>query len=383
MNRKNELRTFEGSVALVVAAACWGFAFVFSVQGSQTMSFWFFNATRFTLASVSLLPFAVWSFIKNHKIVIPDENRRMRVNSGAFHVPVISLSDLQRKGSFLYRVLIYCVCGVLLFVASTIQQLGLEVSKQAAHAGFISSLYIIAVPILARIFLHKRTSLFTMIGILVAIIGFYFLSIPAGAGFSRMDPVDLIFLASATLFGAHIVVLDANVHHVDSMMLSFVQSLVVAILSWIGAAFDGSINMTAATHGWVSIAYTGIVSVGVAYTLQIFGQRFVQPAQASILMSLESLFSAVGGILILHEFMSGRAIFGSSLIFVGTLLSQIPVENLRLRRNRLESTGNTADFAPVDEDDPAPLPLPDGAQVPGAESEDKTVETAPSQSATL
>ncbi|MBF1675339.1 MAG: DMT family transporter, partial [Scardovia wiggsiae] len=255
-------------------------------------------------------------------------------HTASLRIPVIALSDIKKPGSFLYRILIYCVCGIFLFSASTVQQLGVEISKQAAHAGFIAALYIIAVPILARIFLKKKTSVTAMTGIIIAIIGFYFLSIYGKSGLSGIDFSDLIFLASATLFGAHIIIIDANIRHVDTMMLSFVQSLIVAVLSWIAAAWDGSINMQAAAHGWVSIAYTGIVAVGVAYTLQIVGQMYVQPAQASILMSLESLFSAVGGVFILHETMTGPAIFGSILIFCGTVLSQIPFENIRLHRNR-------------------------------------------------
>ncbi|MFD1060497.1 DMT family transporter [Scardovia wiggsiae] len=369
MRNVSQHHTIEGSLALVMAAACWGFAFVFSVEGSDTMSFWFFNATRFTLASLSLLPFAVWSFIRRHNLIARRHERAEKIlqsldqadgpagkekpsgkgvrrnrglsktgkahrHTASLRIPVIALSDIKKPGSFLYRILIYCVCGVFLFSASTVQQLGVEISKQAAHAGFIAALYIIAVPILARIFLKKKTSVTAITGIIIAIIGFYFLSIYGKSGLSGIDFSDLIFLASATLFGAHIIIIDANIRHVDTMMLSFVQSLIVAVLSWIAAAWDGSINMQAAVHGWVSIAYTGIVAVGVAYTLQIVGQMYVQPAQASILMSLESLFSAVGGVFILHETMTGPAIFGSILIFCGTVLSQIPFENIRLHRNR-------------------------------------------------
>lgn len=345
MSSKSQVRAVEGSLALVLAALCWGFAFVFSVKGSETMSFWFFNAVRFTLASISLLPFAVWSFIHNHRLgpgrhEIAEKRfsllERAKRPSGSRRnrILVFSLSDLRKPGTLLNRILIYILCGIFLFLASSVQQLGLEISKQAAHAGFIASLYIVVVPILARIFLRKRTSFVTVSGIFLAIIGFYFLSIPVHGGFSSINPADLIYLISATLFAAHIILIDANVHRVDTMVLSFVQSAIVALLSWIAAAVDGSINMAAAWNGWMSVFYTGVISVGVAYTLQIFGQLYVPPAQASILMSLESLFSALGGVLILHETMSSRAIFGSSLIFLGTLVSQIPIENIRLRINR-------------------------------------------------
>lgn len=345
MSSKSQVRAVEGSLALVLAALCWGFAFVFSVKGSETMSFWFFNAVRFTLASISLLPFAVWSFIHNHRLgpgrhEIAEKRfsllERAKRPSGSRrnHILVFSLSDLRKPGTLLNRILIYILCGIFLFLASSVQQLGLEISKQAAHAGFIASLYIVVVPILARIFLRKRTSFVTVSGIFLAIIGSYFLSIPVHGGFSSINPTDLIYLISATLFAAHIILIDANVHRVDTMVLSFVQSAIVALLSWIAAAVDGSINMAAAWNGWMSVFYTGVISVGVAYTLQIFGQLYVPPAQASILMSLESLFSALGGVLILHETMSSRAIFGSSLIFLGTLVSQIPIENIRLRINR-------------------------------------------------
>ena len=329
MSSKSQVRAVEGSLALVLAALCWGFAFVFSVKGSETMSFWFFNAVRFTLASISLLPFAVWSFIHNHRL----GPGRHEIAEKRFSL-LFSLSDLRKPGTLLNRILIYILCGIFLFLASSVQQLGLEISKQAAHAGFIASLYIVVVPILARIFLRKRTSFVTVSGIFLAIIGFYFLSIPVHGGFSSINPADLIYLISATLFAAHIILIDANVHRVDTMVLSFVQSAIVALLSWIAAAVDGSINMAAAWNEWMSVFYTGVISVGVAYTLQIFGQLYVPPAQASILMSLESLFSALGGVLILHETMSSRAIFGSSLIFLGTLVSQIPIENIRLRINR-------------------------------------------------
>lgn len=230
-----------------------------------------------------------------------------------------------------HPVVVGVVCGVFLFVASTLQQYGILYGRSAGRAGFITSLYIVMVPLLAFVFLHRRVHIVTLISVAVAVVGFYFLCITDG--FGSLTLADWLLLFTAVLFAAHILVIDTLGINVDALVLSIGQFATTAILSWVGSLIEGSVNWSGAAQSWVAVVYAGVGSVGIAYTLQVVGQQWVPPTRASLIMSLESFFSVIGGALLLGETMTPRAYFGCALIFVGTLLAQVPAQGLTSKSN--------------------------------------------------
>lgn len=313
-----------GIVCLLLTALIWGFSFVAQVQGMDSVSPFFFNATRFTLGALSLVPILlVQSRARNRTGSVPD----VRAETGDAHGDV--------SVGWTRTLLVGGVCGVVLFTASTLQQYGVLWGREAGRAGFITALYIVIVPLLAWVFLRRRITFVTVVSVIIAVIGFYLLCITGG--FGSISGADLILFGCAVLFAAHILVIDTMGAAVDPIRLSFCQFVVSAVFSWVGSLIDGSIDWAGAASGWLPILYAGIGSVGIAYTLQVVGQQWVPPTQASLIMSLESFFSVVGGAIILGEVMTGRAYWGCALIFIGTLLAQMPAslpKRLLERRHR-------------------------------------------------
>ena len=279
-------------LCLLLTATIWGFAFVSQVEGMAAVSPFFFNALRFTLGALSLLP------------VLAAIRRR----------PQGQASPLRTVG-------VGALCGVVLFAASSLQQHGILLGRSAGRAGFITALYIVMVPLFGLV-LRRRVPTPAWLGVAVSIVGFYLLCVRGS--FGAVDLGDLLVLASSVLFAVHILVIDTLGHGVDPLWLSFIQFVTTAALSWAGALGDGSVDWTGAADAWIPVLYAGVGSVGIAYTLQVVGQRFVPPTRSAVILSLESFFSAVGGALLLGETMTPRGYAGCALIFVGTLLAQAP-----------------------------------------------------------
>ena len=294
----------QGIAALVTAAVIWGFAFVSQVQGMDSMSPLFFNAARFTLGAVSLLP-VMTLFRKWTSDTIPAPTASNRPRAWASTAVVGTL------------------CGALLFTAGTLQQYGILHGKSAGRAGFVTAIYIVLVPLFG-LFLHRRVTALTGLSVIIALVGFYLLCFTNGPdGVNRGDL--MVFLGSVC-FALHILAIDTLGARIDPIRLSFVQFVVTAALSWIGALVDGSINWEGAAQAWIPLLYAGFGSVGIAYTLQSIGQRYVPPTQAALALSLESLFSVVGGALLLGEQMTVRGYWGCVLIFSGTMMAQLPAK---------------------------------------------------------
>ena len=223
------------------------------------------------------------------------------------------------------------VCGIVLFTASTVQQYGILYSGSAGRSGFITALYIVMTPLLAFLILRRRVTMNVIVSVAIAVVGFYLLCITDG--FGSITLADVVLLSTAVLFAGHILVIDTFGQKMDPILLSFGQISTTALLSWIGSLCEGSIDWAGAMQSWFPIVYAGIGSAGVAYTLQVVGQQ-VPPSRAAVIMSLESFFSAVGGALLLGEVMTTRAYIGCALIFIGTVLAQVPVKIPRLLRKR-------------------------------------------------
>lgn len=351
---------------LLLTALIWGFAFVSQVQGMDSMTPLFFNATRFTLGAVSLIPLLWWrrghrrddvsqfdvsqfDAAQSHAVDAarqtiagdgpsagtrkqdrPHSDSRGKLRGSSCtsqqaETPSRPVTGLRAAVLMLIAnpVGTGVICGVFLFMASTLQQYGILYGRSAGRAGFITALYIVMVPLLAFLFLHRRVGVSTIFAVALSVVGFYMLCVTDG--FGSLTLADWLLLFTAVLFAAHILVIDTLGSQVEPLKLSFVQFVTTATLSWIGSMFEGSVNWQGALAAWPAVLYAGIGSVGVAYTLQAVGQQWVPPTSASLIMSLESLFSVLGGALLLSEMMTPRGYIGCALIFAGTMLAQVRI----------------------------------------------------------
>ncbi|NBI16416.1 DMT family transporter [Neglecta sp. X4] len=300
-NRKNTRRY---ALLLVLAAFIWGTAFVAQSMGMDYIGPCTFNATRSFIGSVALLP-VIWFFSR-------------RQGRGA------RKSGEKKKFWLLDKALLIggAACGVMLSGGSLLQQMGLT-STFAGKAGFLTSLYIVIVPVLG-VFLGKRAGFKVWIGVVLALAGAYLLSGAAtGEGFS-IAPGDLLVLISALFFSLHILVIDHFSPRVDGIMLSCVQFFVAGAVSLVFALIFEKPALGDLLPAWGPLLYTGVLSSGVAYTLQIVGQQNVPPTVASLLMSLESVFAAVSGWMVLGQPLSLRELMGCALVFGAVVLAQLP-----------------------------------------------------------
>ena len=279
---------------LLIAAAIWGFGFVAQRLGMNYLEPFAFNSARFLLGSLSLLPL-LW-FLSRPKI-----NQDAKPNCSP------------TKGGI--------ICGLVLFVAATLQQYGLFYTT-AAKAGFITGLYLILVPIIG-ILLRHTTGFTTWLGAALAVVGLYLLSINDNFTMSLGDT--LIFIG-ALFWAFHILVIDHFSGRIDPIQLSAVQFLVCGLLSLGVSLIIETPTLTGAIAGWQPILFAGVVSVGIAYTLQVIAQKNAKPSHAAIIMSLEAVFAAIGGVWLLDESLSPRAWFGCGLMLAGMLLSQVKWE---------------------------------------------------------
>jgi drug/metabolite transporter (DMT)-like permease len=285
--------TLRADALLLLTAAIWGFAFVAQRSGMEVIGPFAYSATRFALGAVSLLPL-LWL-----------QRRRGTAT------PYPPLAPARRAGWA-------ALAGLVLFAGANLQQVGL-VHTTAANAGFITSLYVILVPIVGA-FLGRLSGARIWVGAVLAVVGLYVLSI--GEGFT-MAPGDVLELLGAFFWTGHILLINRLVARMEALEIAVGQFVTCALLSlgaallWEPAPFAG---VGAAT--W-PILYGGLLSIGVAYTLQIVAQRSAHPAHASIIMSLEALFAGVGGVLLLGEPLTARLAAGGALMLAGVVVSQL------------------------------------------------------------
>ena len=278
------------NIMLLLAAAIWGFGFVAQRLGLDYLEPFAFNGLRFLLGSVSLLPL-IWWFSRRSQVSDTDD------------------SSLIKAG---------LLAGGVLFVAASLQQVGLLYTT-AAKAGFITGLYLILVPILGLLLKHT-SGVTTWLGAGLAVVGLYLLSINDDF---TMSYGDLLQFIGALFWAVHILLIDHYSGRVSPLKLSAVQFAVCGVLSLGVSLIFETPDVAGVLAGWQPILYAGLVSVGVAYTLQVVGQKSANPAHAAIILSLESVFAAVGGVWLLDETLSARAWFGCALMLAGMLLSQI------------------------------------------------------------
>ncbi|MGN1192326.1 MAG: DMT family transporter [Dorea sp.] len=286
----------KNAIMLLLTAFIWGTAFVAQSVGMDYLGPFTFNGVRSLIGGVALLP-CIWLLRMLNKK--EDEQKVQREKK-----------DLIQGG---------IACGLLLFAASSLQQIGIQYTS-AGKSGFITAFYIVIVPVLG-IFLHKKIGWKVWIAVLLALAGLYFLCITEKFTIGKGDI--LIFLC-ALVFSLHIMVIDYFSPKVDGVKMSCIQFFVCGIVSIPFMFVLETPNVTDIVAGWMPLLYAGVLSCGVAYTLQIIGQKNVNPAIASLILSLESCFSVLAGWAVLGEHLSARESVGCILMFVAIILAQLP-----------------------------------------------------------
>jgi len=288
--QKGILYLLKADLLLFITAAIWGFAFVAQRVGMDHMGPFTFNAIRFSLGALSLLPLLVW--------------RRNQKGS-------------QTKTAFKRIFLPGLLTGLVLFGGASLQQIGL-MGTSAGKAGFITGLYVILVPLLGLLW-GRRAHPAHWAGAILAVSGLYFLSVQENISVSVYD---LVVLAGAFLWAAHVHLIARFSNMVGPLRLSVFQFAVCGLLSALVALIIETTTLGALQDGIWTILYGSFLSVGLAYTLQVVAQRKADPAHAVVILSLEGAFAALGGWLVLGEILSLRDLLGSGLILVGMLVSQ-------------------------------------------------------------
>ncbi len=281
----------KATILLFLTAIIWGFAFVAQRVGADYVGAFTFNGVRFFLGTLSLIP-----------VILIFEREKMD------------------KSKFIKILLPGILAGTVLFIASTLQQYGVEITQSAGKAGFLTGLYTVLVPLI-RFVMGKKTSIFTLFGAVFAVVGLFFLCMTGNE--LTFGIGDVVLIIGAFFWAGHILVVDKYVNDISPLKFSLVQFLVCGVLSMTCALILEDIEFSAIKSAGIPILYGGIMSVGVAYTCQILGQKDSDPTFASIVFSTESVFSAIGGALLLNEIMSGRGYLGCVLIFIGIVLSQL------------------------------------------------------------
>lgn len=294
-----EKKNWKNSILLTITAAIWGFAFVAQSVGMDYVGPFTFNCIRNLIGAAVLVPV----------IIVTDRGRTQ-----------VQMAEHAEKDSKVLLMGGIC-CGVLLFLSSSAQQMGLKYTT-VGKAGFITALYIILVPILG-LFFKKKCGILIWISVILAVVGFYFLTMVGEASFTKGDAY---VLGCAFLFSGHILCVDHFAPRVNTVKMACIQFFICGILSGIAMFAAETPHMADIIKAWAPILYAGVLSCGVAYTLQIAGQKNFNPAIAALIMSLESVFSVLAGWLILRQKLSFTEIAGCVLIFAGIILAQIPRE---------------------------------------------------------
>lgn len=295
------------SCLLFLTALIWGVAFVAQSVGMDYVEPFTFNAVRCTIGGIVLIPcIGVLSIWKRNKQK-PEEQ--------SFGTTELSGEDKQKKDLIIGGI----TCGILLFIASNFQQFGIQYTT-AGKAGFITALYIIIVPVLG-IFLHRKTGIKTWIGVVAAMCGLYLLCIQENF---RLGKGDGLVLVCAFTFSFHILVIDYFSPKVDGVKMSCIQFFVCGVLSAVCMFLFEKPQLSQILSAWMPILYAGVMSCGVAYTLQIVGQEGMNPTVASLILSMESVVSVLAGWILLHEALSARELTGCLFMFAAIILAQLP-----------------------------------------------------------
>lgn len=279
---------------LLLTAAIWGIAFVAQSVGGDYVGPFTFNAVRFMLGGTVLLPVLLW---------------KKKAEAG----------NEKKPGSLKKALPGGICCGCALGTASILQQMGIQYTT-VAKAGFLTALYIIIVPMMGILF-QKKVRKIVWAAALLAVSGMYLL---CGSGTMSVNRGDFLVFLSSLIFSVHILVIDHFSPKADGVLLSCIQFYTSSILCGIGMLFFESFSWQALLSGWQPVVYAGVLSCGIGYTLQIIGQKDMDPVVASLILSLESVISLIAGWIILGQALNGKEICGCLIVFAAILLVQLP-----------------------------------------------------------
>lgn len=284
----------RGISSLLIATLIWGSAFIAQSVGMDLVGPFTFQSFRCGLAVLFLVPLSL--------ILDKGDLKQFKKKW---------LDPKLWKGGL--------ICGIALFAAASLQQVGL-VYTDAGKAGFITAMYIVLVPILG-LFLKQKPSKSAMLSVILAVIGLYLLSC---LGVSEINKGDLLMMGCALAYAVQITCVDRVAGDLDGLRLNCVQAFVVMVLSVPCMFLTEQVVAANVIACWLPLCYAGVLSMGVAYTLQIVGQKSLEPTTASLIMSLESVIAALCGWLILKETMTGTELIGCCLVFAAVVISQLP-----------------------------------------------------------
>lgn len=284
------------SLLLLLAATIWGVAFVAQSVGMDYVGPYTFIATRNVIGTIVLLPvIAVFSDKKKKEEAEAKAEKKNLITGGI-------------------------LCGIILFIASGFQQIGIQYTT-VGKAGFITAMYIVIVPVFG-IFLHRKAGLKVWIAVLIAVVGLYLLCMTQGD--FKLQKGDVFVFLCAITFSCHILTVDHFSPLVNGVKLSCIQFVTCAILSSVFMFVFEQPSWEQILAAWLPILYAGALSSGVAYTLQIVGQKGLNPTIASLIMSMESVISLIAGWIILGQKLSGRELAGCIIVFCAIILVQLP-----------------------------------------------------------
>ena len=287
-----------GNAALILTAVIWGTAFTAQSVGMDYVGPFTFTAARSFVGGLVLLPV----------IALMDALRKRSGESA----PRGSRRDLIVGG---------VLCGIALCVASSFQQVGIAQGTESGKAGFITALYMLFVPIFGLV-LRKRVRPVIWLCVAMSIGGLYLLCVSDGLG--SILPSDLLVLCCAACFAVHIQIIDGFSPRVDGVRMSCIQFFVCGVLSLAPMLMFEEVELSSLLAAWGPVLYAGVMSSGVAYTLQIIGQKYTNPTVASMILSLESVFALIGGVVVLHQLPTARELIGCCIMFAAIIIAQLP-----------------------------------------------------------
>jgi drug/metabolite transporter (DMT)-like permease len=287
-------QSLKSNIYLLIAAAIWGFAFVAQRIGGQYVGSFTFTGVRFAVGSLSVMPLMLYMDRKKDRVSEPK---------------VLGLAATVKPGIIL---------GVALFLGAALQQIGLMYTT-VGKAAFITGLYIVLVPVFGILLRHKIHKS-TWSGVLIAIVGLYLLSV---TGKFYISFGDLLQIAGAVFWAIHILLIDHFTKKYDAVKLAFFQFIACSLFSMTAAFAFETITTQGLIKAVVPILYGGIGSAGIAFTLQIVGQKHAKPSHAAIIMSMEAVFASIGGLLILSESLDLRGYIGCAFMLGGMIISQL------------------------------------------------------------
>ena len=290
----------KSSLILLLTASIWGVDFVAQSVGMEYIGPFTFNAIRCVLGGLVLIP--VILVLKKKK------------ETGAENQEKEDKKTLWAGG---------IACGVILCIASNLQQFGI-MEASVGKSGFFTALYIVMIPVIG-IFIGKRPGIKLWFCVALAVVGMYLLCMKDGS--FTIERADIMLLLCALAFSFHILVVDYFSPKVDGVKMSCIQFFVCGVLSAVGMLFTETPDISNIQAAWLPLLYAGLLSCGVGYTLQIVGQKGINPVIASLIMSLESVISALAGWVILGQVLSPKEILGCVLMFVAIIITQIPIGN--------------------------------------------------------